>query len=418
VAARSAGEGARHEADAHGADDVSEPSAPAVGRRVSNFELLFVLVFVFGFTQVTGIMIHGHHLDPRNGLPVLEAVTILGLFWGVWTSYGWFANQARADRGLLRLGRALAMVLVFVAALAVPNAFHVAGGEPRSAVILVVCFAAVRVLHGFLMFGAAEGDPELRRQILVTGLSSLPVTVAVLVVGALLGGAAQVWIWFGAALLDAVIVAFTSLGGSWRIHSPSHWAERFNLVVMLALGESVVSIGVGVASRPLVWQVVVGAVLAIVGAITLWWLYFHRVSGGAEQALAARTGTARVDAATVGYTYLHYPIVTGIIITATGIQLTMHAITSPEPLGWFGGATLAGGVSLYQLATVFFWLRLTGQWRVVRLVVAAALVPGVVLAAMLPPLASLVIAVVLGIALTIVEARLAKVVLPMPASVP
>ncbi|HEY4226555.1 MAG TPA: low temperature requirement protein A, partial [Pseudolysinimonas sp.] len=185
-----------------------------------------------------------------------------------------------------------------------------------------------------------------------------------------------------------------------------------------ALGESVVSIGVGVATRPLVWQVVVGAVLAIVGAITLWWLYFHRVSGGAEQALAARTGSDRVDAATVGYTYLHYLIVTGIIITATGIEVTMHAIASPEPLGWFGGATLAGGVSLYQLATVFFWLRLTGQWLMVRLIVAAALVPGVVLAAMIPPMASLVIAVVLGIVLNIVEARMVKAPAPAPVPVP
>jgi len=386
---------------------VSEHPPSADSRRVSNFELLFDLVFVFAFTQVTGIMIHGHDLDARAALPVLEAITILGLLWGVWTSYGWFANQARVDRGLLRLGLALAMVLIFVAALAVPGVFHAPGADPRSAVIFVVCFAAVRVLHGVLIFRAADGDAGLRRQILVTDLSSLPVTIAVLILGAVLGGPAQVWSWFGAALLDAAIVAVTSIGGSWRIHSPSHWAERFNLVVMLALGESVVSIGVGVASRPLVWQVPIGAVLSIVGAITLWWLYFHRISGGAEHALAARTGTDRVDAATVGYTYLHYLIVAGIILTATGIELTMHAIASPAPLGWFGGAALAGGVSLYQAGTVFFWWRLTGEWLWPRLAVATALLPGVVLAAILPPMAALGTAVVLGIALNVVEARLA-----------
>ena len=384
---------------------MSEHPLPADGRRVSNFELLFDLVFVFAFTQVTAVMLNGHEADGAAALPVLEAITILGLLWGVWTSYGWFANQARADRGLLRLGLALAMVLIFVAALSVPGAFHAPGADPRSAVILVACFAAVRVLHGFLIFRAAEGDSALRRQILVTDFSSLPPTVALLVVGALLGGAAQAWTWFGAALLDAAIVAVTSLGGSWRIHSPSHWAERFNLVVMLALGESVVSIGVGVASRPLVWQVVVGAVLSIVGAITLWWLYFHRVSGAAEHALAARSGTDRVDAATVGYTYLHYLIVTGIILTATGIDLTMRAVASPAPLGWFGAAALAGGVSLYQAATAFFFRRLSGTWLVPRLVVATALLPGVVLAAALPAIASLGIAVLLGIGLNLIEAQ-------------
>jgi low temperature requirement protein LtrA len=387
---------------------VSEHARPADSRRVTNFELLFDLVFVFGFTQVTGLMVHGHELDPRSAAPVLAAITILGLLWGVWTSYGWFANQARVDRGLLRLGLALAMVLVFVAALAVPTAFHEPGADPRSAVIFVVCLAAVRVLHGILIFRAAEGDAALRRQIVITDLSSLPVTIALLGIGSALGGAAQLWIWFGTALLDAAIVAVTSIGGSWRIHSPSHWAERFNLVVMLALGESVVSIGVGVASRPLVWQVVIGSVLSIVGAITLWWLYFHRVSGGAERALAARSGTDRVDAATVGYTYLHYLIVTGIILAAAGIELTMHGIASWAPLGWYAAATLAGGVSLYQLATVFFWWRLTGNWLVVRLAVAAALLPGVALAAVLPPMASLAIAVVLGIALNLVEARMPR----------
>jgi len=382
---------------------VSEHPAPEGGRRVSNFELLFDLVFVFAFTQVTAIMVHGHEVDSRAALPVLEAITVLGVLWGVWTSYGWFANQARFDRPLLRLGLALAMVFIFVAALAVPTAFHPVGADPQSALVFVACIAAARVLHAFLMFRAADGDPGQRRQILLTDFSSLPVTIAALVVGAVLGGPAQVWIWFGAILLDAAIVAVTSIGGSWRIHSPSHWTERFNLVVMLALGESVVSIGVGVASRPLVWQVVVGAVLAIVGAITLWWLYFHRISAGAEHALAARAGTDRVDAATVGYTYLHYPIVTGIILTATGIDLTMQAVASPAPLGWFGAAALAGGVSLYQASTAIFWWRLTGAWLVPRLIVATALLPGVALAAALPAMASLGIAVVLGIALNVVE---------------
>ena len=399
---------------------MSEHPAPVGGRRVSNFELLFDLVFVFGFTQVTGIMIRGHGLDVGTALPVLEAVTILGLLWGVWTSFGWFSNQARTDGGLLRLGLALAMVLVFVAALAVPKAFHAAGADPRSALIFVVCFAAVRVLHGFLIFRAAEGDPGQRRQILLTDFSSLPVTTAVLIVGAVLGGPAQIWIWFGALLLDATIVAVTSISGSWRIHSPSHWAERFNLVVMLALGESIVSIGVGVASRPLVWEVVVGAVLSIVGAIALWWLYFHRISGGAEHALAARSSTDRVDTATVGYTYLHFPIVAGIILTATGIELTMNAIASPAPLGWFGAATLAGGVALYQAGTVFFWWRLTGEWLIVRLAVAIALLPGAILAAVVPAMAALAIAVVLGIALNLVEARLPTTAstTPLPAPQP
>jgi low temperature requirement protein LtrA len=121
--------------------------------------------------------------------------------------------------------------------------------------------------------------------------------------------------------------------------------------------------------------------------------------------LSRLNGVERADAATVGYTFLHFAVVAGIILTATGIETTMHEITSPEPLGWFGAAALAGGVSLYQAATVFFWRRMTGTWLVVRLVVAAALLPGVVLAAVIPPLAALGIAVVLGLVLNLVERR-------------
>jgi low temperature requirement protein LtrA len=377
------------------------PTAPATtAHRVSNFELLFDLVFVFAFTQVTGVMLGGHSAES-----VLQAIVVLGLIWGSWTSYAWLANQLRSDGGILRGGLTVAMILMFVLALAIPGAFHPAGGDPTSAIVLVVCFVLVRIVHNVIYLSVAGDDRALRRQVLVTNGISLPVTLALLLVGALLGGAWQPWIWLAAALTDAGIVAVTSIGGSWRIHSPAHWAERFGLVVMLALGESVVSIGVGVASEPLHAAVIAGAVLSVAGAVVLWWLYFHRLSAGAEEALARRSGVERADAATVGYTYLHFAVVAGVILTATGIETTMHEITSPEPLGWFGAAALAGGVSLYQAATVFFWRRMTGTWLVVRLVVSAALLPGVVIAAVLPPLAALGIAVFLGVVLNLVERR-------------
>ena len=368
--------------------------------RVSNFELLFDLVFVFAFTQVTGVMLAGH-----SAASVLQALVVLALVWGSWTSYAWLANHLRTDGGVLRGGLTVAMILMFVLALAVPGAFHPVGGDPTSAIVLVVCFVLVRIVHNALYILRAGEDSALRRQVLITNGISIPLTLALLLVGALLGGPAQAWIWLGAALTDAAIVAVTSIGGAWRIHSPSHWAERFGLVVILALGESVVSIGVGVAEEPLHWQVVVGAVLSVAGAVVLWWLYFHRLSAGAEHALSRLNGVERADAATVGYTFLHFAVVAGIILTATGIETTMHEITSPEPLGWFGAAALAGGVSLYQAATVFFWRRMTGTWLVVRLVVAAALLPGVVVAAVIPPLAALGIAVVLGLVLNLVERR-------------
>jgi low temperature requirement protein LtrA len=381
---------------------VSVPPRSAVARehRVSNFELLFDLVFVFAFTQVTGLMVVAHTAES-----VLQALIVLVLVWGSWTSYAWLANHLRSDGGVLRGGLTVAMVLMFVLALAIPGAFHPPGADPSSAIVLVVCFVLVRVVHNVIYLAAAGDDRALRRQVLLTNGISIPVTLALLLTGALLGGTWQPWIWLAAAVADAAIVAVTSIGGAWRIHSPAHWAERFGLVVMLALGESVVSIGVGVASEPLRWQVLVGAVLSIAGAVVLWWLYFHRVSAGAEHALARLEGVERADAATVGYTYLHFAVVAGIIVTATGIETTMHEITSSDPLGWFGAAALAGGVALYQAATVFVWFRMTGTWLIVRLGVSTALLPGVVIAAVIPPVAALGIVVLLGTALNLVERR-------------
>ena len=379
---------------------MSEHPQLADGRRVSNFELLFDLVFVFAFTQVTGVMLAGH-----SAASVLQALVALALVWGSWTSYAWLANHLRSDGGVLRGGLTVAMILMFVLALAIPGAFHPAGEDPTSAIVLVVCFVLVRLVHNVIYVLRVGDDRALRRQVLITNGISIPVTLAILLVGAILGGEWQPWIWLAAAITDAAIVAVTSIGGAWRVHSPAHWAERFGLVVMLALGESVVSIGVGVASEPLHAQVIVGAVLSVAGAVALWWLYFHRIFAGAEHALAARSGVERADDATVGYTYLHFAVVTGIILTATGIETTMHKISSFEPLGWFGAAALVGGVSLYQASTVFFWRRMTSTWLVVRLAVSTALLPCVIVAALIPPLAALGIAVLLGVALNLVERR-------------
>jgi low temperature requirement protein LtrA len=369
--------------------------------RVTQFELFFDLVFVFAFTQVTTLMAHEH-----DAIGVVRGLTVLGILWWSWCSYSWLANQARADHGLLNFGMAVATGLIFVLAFAVPEAYAEHDGPRLAAFVVVACYFLVRAVHIVLYLAAAGDDRQLRRQVLLTMVLAVAPTIAAMTVGAFVGGSAQTWIWLGAWLFDATVVFLTSrAGGEWRLHSAGHWAERYALVVILAIGESIVSVGVGLREVDTDATSILGAFLAIAGAVILWWIYFHRFSAGVEHGLARRTERSRVAEASVSFTYLHFPVVAGVILTALGIETVMAHIGEPEPLGWFGASALAGGVALYQAATVFVWRRLTGRWLVVRLTLATLLLPGIALAAALPPLVALAAVVGLGVVLAVAESR-------------
>lgn len=369
--------------------------------RVTQFELFFDLVFVFAFTQVTQLMAHEH-----DALGVVRGLTILGILWWTWCSYSWLANHARADRGVLYGGMVVAMGLVFVMAFVIPDAYAHPEGLPIASFAIVACFFLVRLIHVLLYLLAAGEDRALRRQILVTmALALLPAIIA-MAVGAAIGGVAQTWIWLGAWLYDALIVFLTSRqGGDWRLHSPSHWADRYALVVILAIGESIVSIGVGLRSSEPGVAAFTGAFLAIAGAVILWWMYFHRLAAGLEHALTAASPKRRVAEASVSFTFLHFPVVAGVVLTALGVESVMAHIADVEPLGWFGAAALGGGVSLSLAATVFIWFRMTGRWLVARLAFATLLLPGIGVVALLPPMAALGAIVGCGALLAFVESR-------------
>lgn len=368
---------------------------------VTHFELFFDLVFVFAFTQVTTLMAHEH-----DAVGIVRGLTVLGILWWSWCSFSWLANQAQADRGAMRAGLAVATGLLFVIGLCIPSAFGDEPGPNPAAFVLVGCYLLVRLVHIALYLIAAGDDTGLRRQVLLTMATSIVPSIAALAVGAGIGGPVQTWIWLAAWLYDATVLFLTSRGGgNWRLHSPRHWAERYALVVILAIGESIVAVGVGLQGLEISPAAVLGAFLAIGGAVVLWWIYFHRFAAGIERALASHDGARRVADARDAFTYHHYSVVAGVILTALGIETTMAHIGDAEPLGWFGALALAGGISLYQAATVLIWHRMTGRLLVVRLVLATALLPGAVLAALVPPMAALAAAVALGVLLVVAEWR-------------
>ncbi|MDQ4138267.1 MAG: low temperature requirement protein A [Actinomycetota bacterium] len=365
--------------------------------RVTTFELFFDLVFVFAFTQVTHYM-----ADTHSAMGVLQAMIILGILWWSWVSYSWLANQTFVDEGLVRIGMSVAMGAMFLVALVIPEAFDDFPGGLHAPLVFAVSYFVVRLVHLLLYLGAASDDRPLQRQILVT-FSAMTVGTGFILAGALIGGRAQTWLWLTGLVLDVVITYLTARGGNWRVHSAVHWAERFGLVVILALGESVVAIGVGVAREPISTSILLGSLLAIALAIGLWWLYFDVIAIAAEHELARRRGTERADLAIDGYTYLHFLLIAGIVISALGVEQAMHHVDDTKPLGLFASIALLGGTSLYLAGHAAFWRRAGGSLKSMRLAAGTLLLALIPLAAGIPALPALALVVAVVVAVAAVE---------------
>lgn len=369
--------------------------------RVTTFELFFDLVYVFAFTQVSRLMAETH-----SAFGILQALIVLALLWWTWESYGWLSNQAPATQAVMQVGMSVAMITVFLVALTIPEAYDDLPGGWYGPLVFALSYVFVRLVHLTLYTVAAGEDVGLRRQVRLTlAIVLAPVSIA-LIVGAVVGGPAQTWIWLGAFLYDAALTYASSRGGGgWRIHSVAHWAERHGLVVILALGESIVAIGVGVAREPIDGPIVLGTAFAVTLSILLWWAYFARFAVAGEQALERRADASRVVLARDAYTYMHFVIVAGVILAALGVEEAMAHIGDPEPFGWFGASALASGLVAYLTGTALFARRVDLPWPVIRLVTAIALGASVPLLAVVAAMWALVIVVAVLALVLVIESR-------------
>ena len=333
---------------------------------------------------------------------MVQGLLLLALLWGTWTGYSWLGNQARADEGLLRAGMVVAMAAMFVIALTIPEAWQDAPGGLNGPLVLVGAYLLVRGVHLTLYAVAATGDPGLRHQVAIAWLPTLAAG-ALLVAGALAGGWTQTWLFAGALLVEWVGVYLTARHGDWRLHSVAHLTERYGLFMILALGESVVAVGVGAAAQPISAPLLVGAVLGVAVAVGLWWLYFDVVSLAAERRLLEVQGRARVDLAVEAYTYGHFPLVAGIVLAALGVEGVVAHAGDGEPLGAFSALALFGGVALYLAGHLLFERRMHHALSRPRLVAAGVLLAALPAAVVLPPLAGLAGLVLILAALIVVE---------------
>lgn len=351
-------------------------------------ELFFDLVFVLALTQCTTLIVRTPTWEG-----VLKGLLVLGVLWWSWTGYAWLTSVVDPEEGSVRLAMFAAMAAFLVAALCVPGAF---GSE---ALLFACAYAVVRAAHIALFMIASRDDAGLRHSVL--GLAaSTAIGVGLLVAAAFASGALQLGLWGLALVLDLGGPLVFGIEG-WKL-VPGHFAERHGGIVIIALGESIVAIGID-ARATIGAGVVLAAVLGIVVVAALWWAYFDVVAIVAGRRLArAREGRERNQIARDSYSYLHLPMVAGIALIAVGLKRTLLAVD--DPLKLVPAAALLGGAAVYLLAHVAFRLRNMRSLSTRRLVAAIVLLALVPAGATLPALATLGILAAVLVALIAYEA--------------
>jgi low temperature requirement protein LtrA len=379
-------------------------STPRRGRRleavdereaVTPLELFFDLVFVFALTQVTEFM-----AEEAGAVDVLRGVLAIAVLWWCWIGYSWLCSLLRAEQGLMRLGLFAAMAAMFVQAITIPEAFDDLPGGLHGPMVFACCYFVVRAVHIALFWLASREDQQLRGQILRFLPSMLAGTI-LLLIASQTSGTTQTVLWFAALAGD--YLGTLAAGSKWRMGSAAHYAERYGLIIIVALGESIVAIGVGVAHLPISWPIIAASVLGLVVSGALWWAYFDITALITERALVAADGERQVRLARGGYTMLHLPMVAGIVLMALGLKKVLGYVggeeghTVADPIYGIPLAALYGGAALYLLGHVGFTRYVAGSLNVERLVVVVLLLALLPVVAMLPALVTLaVLAVVLA----------------------
>jgi low temperature requirement protein LtrA len=339
-------------------------------------ELFFDLVFVFAFTQVTTLLAN----DPTFA-GIGRGVLVLAALWWPWTAYAWLTNTVDPEEGFVGAALLVAMISMFVAALAVPGVFGDDG------VLFGAAFLLVVAMHVALYALAGRGNRDLLAAVLRLAPWTLLGATLILVAGFGFADGASTWLWV-AALASTYVGAGLSGSTGWRVF-PSHLAERYGLVVIIALGEQFVAIGIGAAGIGLGPGEVVAAILGLLVATSYWLAYFDFFSIRGARMLADVQGPERVALARDLYAYAHLPMIVGIVLFAFAMKIIVAHVG--EELDAVAAFALCGGSALYLLTYSAVRSRVERRLALSRGRFAAALLLLLVLplATVVPALAAL-----------------------------
>ena len=352
--------------------------------RVTPRELFFDLVFVFAFTQVATLLAN----DPTFA-GIGRSVLVLAALWWAWSAYAWLTNIVDPEEGFVGLALLVALIAMFVAALVVPGVFGDEG------VLFGVAFLVVCGMHLTLYALVGRGNRDLLGAVLRLAPWTLLGATLILVAG--FADAARTWLWL-AAIVVTYVGALLSGSTGWQVH-PSHFAERYGLVVIIALGEAFIAIGIGVTGTDIGLGEVVAAILGLLVATSFWLAYFDFFAIRGERVLRDLEGPDRVALARDLYTYAHFPMIVGIVLFAFAMKTIVGHVG--DELDSVAAFALCGGCALYLLTYSAIRIRVERRRRVSRGRLVAALVLLLLLpvATMVPALAALALVTAVWLAL-------------------
>ncbi|MFY1637934.1 low temperature requirement protein A [Solwaraspora sp. WMMB335] len=385
------------------------------GARVDRLEIFFDLVYVFAFYNITRVT-----AGELTGRGLIAGMLVLALLWWAWCSHMVLANRVRVGEGSAPLAMFMAMAAVFITSLSIPQAFIDEPGGLPGPLVVPCCYLLIRGLHLTLYWFAARTAQEAARPRWLRLFTPPLLATSLLVVAGLIpyhGFAPdtafrlQAACWL-AALAVEYAAGFALAGKGWAVLSANHWVERFELILMVALGELIISIGVGsdLIDRPITWPAVFGAGFAVAVTAAVWWLYFDLVAPAAVQAFhASAHGEPRTRLARDAYAYLHLPMIAGLILVALGMEEVLHQLGTPDidlaaPVDGPAVPLAFGGLALFLLSHLGFQLRTLGTVTGSRVVAIAGLAVTAPVAVRIPALAGL--ALLTGVCVCLVLAEL------------
>jgi low temperature requirement protein LtrA len=357
--------------------------------RVTPLELFFDLVFVLALTQCTALMAHD---QTWSGLA--QGLLVLGVLWWAWVGYSWLTSVIDPEEGVVRLVIFVAMAAMLIVSLSVQEAFG------NLALTFALGIGVFRTAHIALFMLAGADDQDLRSSVI--GLAaSTALGVGILVIASFFDGFAQGALWALAIFLDMGGPYLFGAEG-WKL-VPGHFAERHGLILIIALGESIVAIGVG-ASGALDLGIGTTAVLGVFLAAALWWTYFDIVALVSVRRLSeAAVGRVQNELARDSYSFIHLLMVAGIVLIALGMKVTIGHYD--EHLHAEPAFALLGGIAIYLIGLVGFRYRHVHTINRHRLGLAIAFLFLTPVATAIPALLSVAIAVVLLWAMIAYEHR-------------
>jgi low temperature requirement protein LtrA len=369
----------------HGRPHHHAPHAPRLsaarreGERVTPLELFFDLVFVLAITECTSLM--SHHPTWEG---VAQGLLVLGVLWWAWASYAWLTSVIDPEAGAIRLVFFAAMAAMLIAAICVPEAF----GD--LALVFALSIGFFRVAHIALFLIAGSDAPGIRRSTQALAVSTA-IAVGLLAAASAFDGLPQAALWVLALALDFGGPYVFGIEG-WQL-VPGHFAERHGLIIIIALGESIVEIGAGAAGH-LDLGIGVAAVLGVGIAAAMWWVYFDVVALVSARRLGeAEPGREQNALARDSYSYLHLFLVAGIVVTAFGLKAVIGHTAAH--LHWVTASALCGGIATYLLGLVAFRYRQKHTWNRNKLIFAALCAVLIPVATTIPALLTLAIATAL-----------------------